>query len=111
VCIDVIDPRPVAEFWTTLLGYRADGDVDARWVHLVPPSGLPVINLQRVPEPKQLKNRLHLDRYVDDSLEWIDCAEQLGTQRLGLHDDPEDWFCVMADPVGNEICVCREDDD
>jgi catechol 2,3-dioxygenase-like lactoylglutathione lyase family enzyme len=111
VCIDVIDPRPVAEFWVGLLGYRVGGDVDARWVHLEPPSGLPVLNLQRVPEPKQGKNRLHLDVYVDDPQEWIDRAEKLGAERLRLHDDPADWFCVMADPAGNEFCVCREDED
>ena len=39
---------------------------DARWVHMEPPPGLPVINLQRVPEAKASKNRLHLDVFVDD---------------------------------------------
>jgi hypothetical protein len=111
VCVDVIDPRPVAEFWVGLLGYRVRGDVDARWVHLEPPCGLPVLNLQRVPEPKHVKNRLHLDVFVDDPQEWIDRAEQLGAERLRLHDDAADWFCVMADPAGNEFCVCREDED
>jgi hypothetical protein len=108
VCIDVLDPRPVAAFWSALLGYRAEGDVDNRWVHLEPPSGLPALNLQRVPEPKTIKNRLHLDVYVDDPLEWIGRAHELGATQLSLHDDPADWFCVMADPAGNEFCICQE---
>lgn len=70
-----------------------------------------MLNLQRVPEPKQVKNRLHIDVFVDDPREWIDRAEQLGAQRLRLHDDQADWFCVMADPAGNEFCICREDED
>ncbi len=70
-----------------------------------------MLNLQRVPEPKQVKNRMHIDVFVDDPLEWIERAEQLGAQRLRLHDDQADWFCVMADPAGNEFCICREDED
>ena len=70
-----------------------------------------MLNLQRVPEPKHVKNRLHFDVFVDDPLEWIDRAELLGAQRLRLHDDPTDWFCVMADAAGNEFCICREDED
>ena len=108
VCIDVVDPGPVAEFWTRLLGYVVEGDTDAAWVHLQPPAGLPVINLQRVPEAKVGKNRLHLDVYVDDPLDWIRHAEALGAQRVRMHDDDADWFCVMIDPAGNEFCICRE---
>jgi len=108
VCIDVVDPRPVAEFWVALLDYSVTDDLDARWVHLVPPSGLPVLNLQRVPEAKAGKNRLHLDVFVDDPRPWIARAEELGATSLRLHDDEADWFCVMADPAGNEFCICRE---
>jgi hypothetical protein len=111
VCIDVVDPREAANFWAEFLGYEIVGEVDARWVHLNPPPGLPVLNLQRVPERKQVKNRLHLDVYVDDPWEWIEQAEHLGARQLRLHDDADDWFCVMVDPAGNEFCVCREDDD
>src|SRR4051812_3073611 len=93
VCIDVADPRPVGEFWTAFLGYSTTDDLDARWVHLEPPAGLPVLNLQRVPEDKATKNRLHLDVYVDDPNDWIDHAESLGATRVNLHDDPDDWFC------------------
>jgi Glyoxalase-like domain len=108
VCIDVVDPRPVAEFWVALLGYRSNDDVTARWVHLEPPHGLPTLNLQRVPEPKLAKNRLHLDVYVDEPAPWIARAEELGATRLSIHDDPADWFCVLADPAGNEFCICLE---
>ena len=108
VRIDVVDPGPVAEFWTRLLGYVVEGDADARWVHLKPPVGLPVINLQRVPEAKVGKNRLHLDVFVDDPLEWI--RERRSARRpAGSHARRRrDWFCVMIDPAGNEFCICRE---
>jgi predicted enzyme related to lactoylglutathione lyase len=110
VCIDVVDPRPVAVFWARLLGYTTDDDLDDPWVHLEPPEGLPMLNLQRVPETKKIKNRLHLDVFVDDPEDWISRAEQLGATQLRLHDEPDDWFCVMADPAGNEFCICLEVD-
>ena len=108
VCIDVVDPRPVAEFWRDLLGYRVADDLTKDWVHLLPPAGLPTVNLQRVPEAKATKNRLHLDVYVSDPSDWIDRATELGATQLRIHDDPDDWFCVMADPAGNEFCICLE---
>jgi Glyoxalase-like domain len=108
VCIDVVDPRPVAVFWLRFLGYATDDDLDDGWVHLDPPEGLPALNLQTVPEHKKFKNRLHLDVFVDDPEDWIVRAEQLGAMQLSLHDDPDDWFCVMADPAGNEFCICLE---
>ena len=109
VCIDTTDPERLADFWSGLLGYRPEPSESGRWVHLDPPApGLPVLNLQRVPEAKAGKNRLHLDLYVADPDAWIARGEELGATRLALHDDPADWFQVMADPEGNEFCVCRE---
>jgi hypothetical protein len=108
VCMDCSEPRVVAQFWMAFLGYRTDDDLDDEWVHLEPPAGLPVLNLQRVPEAKVGKNRLHLDVFVDDPEPWIERTEELGATRIRLHDSPTDWFQVMADPAGNEFCVCRE---
>jgi predicted enzyme related to lactoylglutathione lyase len=108
VCIDCSDPRIVAGFWTAFLGYTTDDDLEGDWVHLEPPVGLPVLNLQRVPEAKAGKNRLHLDVYVDDPDPWIDRAVELGGNCVRAHPDPTDWFQVMTDPAGNEFCVCKE---
>ena len=88
LCIDVNDPVRESAFWSAFLGYEVVGDSDARWVHMEPPPGLPVINLQRVPEAKASKNRLHLDVFVDDPQEWIDRATELGASVVRRHDDP-----------------------
>jgi hypothetical protein len=109
VCIDTSDPRAVVPFWMQLLGYRTNDDLDGAWIHLEPPhSKLPVLNFQRVPEPKTGKNRLHLDVFVTDPQAWIERAESLGATRIRLHDDPADWFQLMADPEASEFCICRE---
>ena len=82
ICIDCIDPGVLATFWSELLGYATDDDLNDRWVHLEPPPGLPVLNLQRVPEGKQGKNRLHFDLYVYEPEQWIAKSRRLGATRI-----------------------------
>jgi hypothetical protein len=108
VCIDVNDSVLVSTFWCDFLGYRVIGPNDVRWMHLEHPDGLPVINLQRVPESKHGKTRLHLDVFVDEPDHRIDLAVSLGAAKVRLHDTEDDWFCVMHDPEGNEFCICLE---
>jgi hypothetical protein len=109
VCIDTSDPRAVVPFWLQLLGYRTDDGLDDPWIHLEPPHPkLPALNFQRVPENKVGKNRIHLDVFVTEPQAWIDRCVALGASRVRLHDDPADWFQLMADPEGNEFCICQE---
>ena len=108
VCLDVCDPALVATFWSDFLGYRIKDELTADWVHTAAPAGFPALNFQLVPEGKVGKNRLHFDVFVARPEEWIARAEELGASRVRLHDDPSDWFQVMADPEGNEFCICRE---
>jgi hypothetical protein len=110
ICIDVNDPVLESAFWAALLGRGIVGKADARWVHLDPPDGLPVLNFQRVPEGKAGKNRLHVGIYVYDPEGWIAHAVELGASQGRMHDDPSDWFCVMSDPAGNEFCICLENE-
>jgi hypothetical protein len=108
VCLDVNDTALVATFWSDFLGYRIKDDLTEEWVHTDAPTGFPVLNFQRVPESKAGKNRLHFDVFVAHPEDWIAKGVSLGATKVRLHDDPRDWFQVMADPEGNEFCICRE---
>jgi predicted enzyme related to lactoylglutathione lyase len=108
--IDSCDPDRLAPFWAEALGYRiGDWDRAGTYLDLVPPSpdGL-VVYLQRVPEEKQVKNRLHLDLYDADPIELVARLERLGATRVGVPRTGSEggWWQVMADPEGNEFCVC-----
>jgi hypothetical protein len=63
---------------------------------------------QVVPEPKTVKNRVHLDLRVgiDKIDSEVERLEALGGKRLTdrLKDQTAEWI-VMADPEGNEFCV------
>ena len=111
--IDSRDPERLAPFWAGALGY-AIGEFDRAGIYLdlVPPeASLPVVYLQRVPEDKKVKNRVHLDLYVGDPAASIRELVLLGATTLGQPQTGSagGWWQVMADPHGNEFCVCRED--
>ena len=111
--IDANDPGELARFWAAALGYEiGDFDADGTYLDLVPPSsGLPVVYLQRVPEGKVAKNRVHLDLFLPDPTTEIARLEALGASRAGdpIVDADGGWWQVMLDPEGNELCICRED--
>jgi predicted enzyme related to lactoylglutathione lyase len=105
VTIDAADARALAPFWCQLLGTEVEADLDdGRYLFLAGREGLPELCLQRVPEPKTTKNRVHLDLAVDDL--------EVATARvieLGGSWDGEDrtlerfrWR-TMTDPQGNEF--------
>ena len=65
------------------------------------------ILFQRVPEPKQAKNRLHLDLHVglEQRAAIVERLTLLGATTLREVDEFGQSWVVMADPEGNEFDV------
>ncbi|MFE6050875.1 VOC family protein [Kitasatospora sp. NPDC056446] len=65
------------------------------------------ILFQAVPEPKQAKNRLHLDVHPGPGLRaaTVTRLEALGAAVLREVEEPGGSWVVMRDPEGNEFCV------
>jgi hypothetical protein len=120
VALDCADPDLLARFWAGVLGYQreepAEGD---DWSALVDPDGIgPRVLFHRVPEPKVVKNRMHLDVRIagsrgtpkDRRRPLVDAeAARLasaGATHVRTVEDESDYFAVMQDPEGNEFCVC-----
>jgi predicted enzyme related to lactoylglutathione lyase len=106
VTIDATDARELARFWTTLLDTEIEADLDdGRFVFLAGRDGLPELCLQRVPEPKSGKNRVHLDLAVDDLDDATALVESLGGRWVDGADRVFDRYTwrTMADPQGNEF--------
>lgn len=98
IVIDAVDLDRLARFWSALLDLRVTRR-EEDWVSLGP--GLA---LQRVPEPKISKNRVHLDLVADDFARAVVRAVELGATPAGeMH---EDLWQVWRDPEGNEFCIC-----
>jgi predicted enzyme related to lactoylglutathione lyase len=106
--LDCVDLDLVADFWTSALGYSRASRIHEPYLSLLPDSGHgPKLLLQRVPEAKGGKNRLHLDLRTRDLAAEVDRMRALGASVLT--DTPYDeggWIWhVLADPEGNEFCI------
>ena len=89
---DCADARAQATFWAAVTGWTAQ-ERDATPGHVEysvepPAPGGPRLYFTTVPEPKTIKNRIHLD-----------LLPQADDQPSGAS-----WI-VMADPEGNEFCL------
>jgi hypothetical protein len=135
VTFDCADPRAVAEFWKAVLGYvdppvppgfdswdAFDASLPQErrgsvWACQDPDGVGPRLFFQRVPEPKTVKNRVHLDVRVGTGLtgaERVTALEAeaarllpLGARRLWLlpADEQDESCLVMQDVEGNEFCL------
>jgi hypothetical protein len=127
ITVDARDPRALAAFWAVALGYvlqppqpgyliRSGDSARAfeQYTAIVDPTGMgPRLLFQRVPEPKTIKNRVHLD--VNAGYAATDRRAAVrghvahrvaaGATVLEERDEPTGWWVVMADPEGNEFCL------
>lgn len=106
VTIDCSEPDRLASFWEQVLDYRRtyeDGDM----VEIEPREGggTPLLFL-KVPDPKTIKNRLHLDLKPDDQAAEVERVKGLGATEVDIGQGDVTWV-VLADPEGNEFCILR----
>ncbi|MQY06188.1 VOC family protein [Actinomadura macrotermitis] len=109
--LDCADPGRLADFWAAALGYRR-GPSEPPYVSLTDPDGEgATLLLQRVPEPKIGKNRMHLDMRVTDMDAELRRVTALGARVLRGPFVDNGWpTTVLADPEGNEFCLIVEPD-
>lgn len=121
---DAAHPASLAHFWAAALDGYAVAPYDAAEIErlrsigitdpeddptvLVEPSDGTGVRLwfQRVPEPKTVKNRVHIDLRSDDPPAEIDRLVALGAQVDPHQGHPR--LVVLRDPEGNEFCMLLE---
>jgi hypothetical protein len=115
----VVQPPPEGfASWPEFL--QAQGIAEQHWPHvsaIIDPDGQgPRIFFQRVPEPKVVKNRVHLDVNVGAGIAdlvarraQVDAAVErligLGATRLRPFEERGEYWVVMQDIEGNEFCL------
>jgi len=107
ICFDCADPVRVGRFWADVLGYSFEGDETGSAVN--PHDGGPNFWFNLVAEPKQVKNRVHIDVNLRDRND-LQQLEEMGARVLRTDQEipGETWF-IMADPEGNEFCAFPPD--
>jgi predicted enzyme related to lactoylglutathione lyase len=107
--LDCRDPKALAPFWSGALGYKT---VAAAGQYVVLGTGDRTqheLILQGVAEPKTAKNRMHLDIHAADVEAEVERLVGLGATRIeGPIEEWGEHWVILADPEGNELCVCHE---
>jgi hypothetical protein len=106
IVIDCNDFAAMSAFWRDALRYVPKWFVEDDFVILVDPEGRNVnVSVQKVPEERSGKNRLHLDLYAEDQASEVERLLQLGATRHDRTPEPGEDFIVLEDPEGNLFCV------
>jgi Glyoxalase-like domain len=110
ITFDCGDVLKLATFWSAVLGRPLDdgsseffasiGGTDAERIE-------PAWYFNKVPEPKQAKNRVHLDLVNPDPAR-IDELTRLGATVVGQHQVAGQGWTIMQDPEGNEFCIAAK---
>lgn len=126
ITVDARDPRRLAAFWAVALGYVLQPPLPGylvrsgaaagkeQYTAIVDPTGIgPRMLFQLVPEPKTLKNRVHLDvnagHGANDRRGAVRAHVALlvaaGAAVQREMNEESGWWMVLTDPEGNEFCL------
>lgn len=107
--IDCADPQRLAEFYARALDMQVLGDY-GEFVFLGR-AGAPInIGLQKVPEPRAGKNRVHLDLRGEPRRKAVDRLVDIGATVKSEHSMPGLAWTVLTDPEGNGFCIGEHTD-
>jgi 4a-hydroxytetrahydrobiopterin dehydratase len=113
IAIDALDIDAVRPFWKAVLGYADEppategGQIDA----VVDPAGIgPAFWFQQMDEPRPQRNRIHIDVTVPHDVAEERVAAAIAAGGRLVSDKAARAFWVLADPEGNEACVCTWQD-
>lgn len=102
IAVDALDIAAVRPFWQAAFGYADDGHGS-----LFDPWGQgPSIWFQQMDGPRPQRNRIHFDVSVphDEAAARIEATVAAGGRVIYDSEAPAFW--VLADPEGNEVCIC-----
>ena len=102
IAIDAIDIAAVKPFWEAVLGYEAHLDDDAT----DPYGRAPAVWFQQMDAPRPQRNRIHFDVTVPHDVAEQRIAAAIAAGGTLVSDSEAPSFWILADPEGNEACIC-----
>jgi hypothetical protein len=96
LCLDADDPARLGAFWAAALGLAWEAQDNGEGL-LTGPTPRHTIWINRVPRPKAVKHRVHLDIYT----RYLADLVALGAAVV----EPQRGWTIMTDPEGGEFCA------
>ena len=109
LAVDALDIPAVRPFWKAVLGYDDADELEE--IDLADPAGrLSGVWFQQMDSPRPQRNRLHVDLWIPHDVieQRMQAAIDAGGRLVTDEHAPSFW--VLADPEGNEICLCSWQD-
>jgi hypothetical protein len=136
VVVDCADPHSLADWWAEVLGWEVEPQ-DEAFIRSMIDQGLateqettrhhgrlvwatgaainhpdgadraPRVLFQTVPEPKTVKNRVHLDLRSSEEPSLAEKGRllEMGATEIGAGSQGPNSWVVLTDPEGNELCL------
>jgi len=107
IAIDALDVDAVRPFWKAVTGYVDEPGPSDLSDGLIDPAGRgPAIWFQQMDAPRRQRNRIHLDVDVPHDVAAMRIEAAIAAGGTLLSDAQAPAFWVLADPEGNEACIC-----
>lgn len=112
LAIDALDIDLVLKFWKAVMGYvearsEPGGPIDS----LVDPRRQgPALWFQQMDTPRLQRSRMHVDLLVPPDAASSRIANAVAAGGKVIDDSHARSFWVLADPEGNEVCICTWQD-
>jgi hypothetical protein len=107
VVVDALDPVRLAHWWAEVLDYRVRKEAADEVLIGRDADSWPQMCFVAVPDPKDGKNRLHLDLTPDDQDAEVERLLDMGARHVDIGQSRSVSWVVLSDPEGNEFCVLR----
>jgi 4a-hydroxytetrahydrobiopterin dehydratase len=110
IAIDALDIPAIRPFWKAVTGYVDEsGPLDQAGGALAlvdPLHRSPTIWFQQMDAPRPQRNRIHFDIDVPHETAQVRIAATLAAGGTMVKDSAAPAYWVLADPEGNEACIC-----
>ena len=110
VTFDCANAARLAGFWSEVLERAVDDGASEEFAAIGTAGGQPggsTLMFIRVPEAKQVKNRVHLDLGAADLAAETERVVKLGASPIADHEEGGTRWTTLADPEGNEFDIAQ----
>lgn len=106
ITFDCADAERLAGFWASVLDEAVDAGASPDFATITSRTSASWMFV-KVPEPKSVKNRVHVDLATEDLDPELERVVGLGATRVADYDESGTRWTTLSDPEGNEFDVVQ----